>query len=173
MNLEQLEAVCLQAAANLVAQQAQRPLPATVVLPLAAATRVLRLDGFPEDDSGRTALLERFVTDVMIPSGAPCYGFVAEAVAATSGDEPVDVVVVAYGARRHTPRVTAAPLVGDALGPFEPAEEIVPGALPFLAPLQRAADAATAEGPLGEGPPAAGTDVGGANGGGANGGGRG
>jgi hypothetical protein len=77
------------------------------------------------------------------PANAPCYGFVAEGVTEGGDGEPADVVVVAYGARRHHPRITAAHLEPDGtVGRFAEAEPLAPGAMPFLAPLQQAAEAA-------------------------------
>ncbi|MBA3621034.1 MAG: hypothetical protein H0W51_01765 [Euzebyales bacterium] len=142
MRMEELELVCQQAARTL-AEQPQRPVPATVVLPLPAATRVLSLAEWPDDDPGRFDLLDRFASEVMRPAQAPCFGFVAEALV-DSDDGPLDVLLVAYGARRHGARVTAAPLRDDGLGEFSAAEELLGTALPFLSPLQHAADAAAA-----------------------------
>lgn len=138
--MDELETVCRQAAAQLAEREGdQGALPAAVVLPLAGATRVVRLPELPESDGGRFALLSRFAEDEMRPANASCYGFVAEAVTA-GGD---DVVVVVYGARGHHPRITAAlhgP--GGGLGEWATAEDLAPAAMPFLAPLQHAADAA-------------------------------
>lgn len=133
--------MCLEAARNLAARE-ERPIPATVVLPLPQATRVTSLADWPDDDARRLELLERFVEDVARPANAPCYGFVAEGVVDVEG-EPVDVVVVTYGARGQHPRVTAAPLIGIGLGEFAEAEPLDPVAFPFLAPLQHAVNAAT------------------------------
>lgn len=141
MRMEELELVCQEAARGLVAR-GEHPLPASVVLPLPDKTRVATLPQWPDDDDDRTRLLERFTTDVVRPANAPCYGFVAEAIAATDGPEPVDVVVVVYGARGNHPRISAAPLSGGEVGAFTPSESVAPGAMPFLAPLQRAVDAA-------------------------------
>ena len=144
MRLEELEVVCHEAARNLVAR-GSRPVPASVILPLPEATRVVTLPDFPDDDPTRFDLLSAFARDTMRPANAPCYGFVAEAVA-DAGGQPVDVVVVAYGARQHRPRITAAPLVsapeadGSELGEFTEAEELDPTAMPFLSPLQHAVD---------------------------------
>jgi hypothetical protein len=143
VRIEELELVCQEAARNLV-QQGGRPVPASVVLPLPEKTKVTALEGWPDHDDDRAALLERFATDVMRPANAPCYGFVAEAVAAGDGDQPVDVVVIVYGARRNHPRISAAPLFGEELGEFTPPEPLEPIAMPFMAALQRAADDATA-----------------------------
>jgi hypothetical protein len=150
VRIEELEVVCQEAARNLVERQ-PRPLTASVVLPLPSRTQVTALPDWPDDDADRAALLERFAVDVMRPANAPCYGFVAEGVAAADGD-PVDVVVVAFGARRNHPRITAAVLTDNGPGAFTQAEPLEPAAMPFLAPLQQAADAATA-------PDAFGTEV--------------
>lgn len=139
MRLDELEVVCREAAANHVAREhGSEPLPAAVVLPLAQATRVVGLEEFPETDGGRFALLSRFAEEEMRPSNASCYGFVAEAVTA----EGADVVVVVFGARGHHPRIVAAPVSGETLGEWTAAEDLAPSAMPFLAPLQHAADAA-------------------------------
>jgi hypothetical protein len=144
--VDELEATCRDAAARL-AERADRPLPASVVLPLPDATRVVSLPDFPADDGARFELLSAFAEDEMRPVNASCYGFVAEAVA---GDGDTEVVVIVFGARNHHPRIAAAPLAGGRLGAFEDAEELHPGALPFLAPLQHAADAATPPDVLGQ-----------------------
>ena len=141
MRIEELELVCQEAARNL-AQREERPIPATVVLPLPEATKVTSLPDWPDDDAERLELLERFVADVARPANAPCYGFVAEGLVDVEG-EPVDVVVVTYGARGQHPRVTAAPLAADGVGAFTDAEPLDPVAFPFLAPLQHAVNAAT------------------------------
>src|SRR5687768_2974711 len=135
MRIEELELVCQEAARNLV-QRGDRPVPASVVLPLPTKTSVTALEHWPDDDNERTVLLERFADDVMRPANAPCYGFVAEAIAAADGDRPVDVVVIVYGARRNHPRISAAPLLGEArdeLGEFTPPEPLEPIAMPFMA----------------------------------------
>lgn len=82
-----------------------------MVLPLAAATRVVALPDFPEDDGGRVELLERFADEEMRAANAPAYGFLAEGLAADDAGAPVEVVVVVYGARGHHPLVVAAPRV--------------------------------------------------------------
>lgn len=147
MRMEELELVCQEAARNLLARQ-PRPLPATVVLPLPEATRVITIPAFPDDDPARFDVLAAFSRDTVREANAPCYGFVAEAVAGADG-HTVDVVVVAFGARGHRPRVTAAPLLpaeGQArtqLGDFTESEELDPTAMPFLSPLQHAVDEAS------------------------------
>ena len=77
----------------------------------------------------------------MRPENAPCYGFVAGA-EVHDGDRSVDVVMTVYGARNHHPKVTAAVVTDDAAGEFAEPEDLVIDAMPFLAPLQQAADAA-------------------------------
>ena len=149
MRIEELEVVCQQAARNIVDREA-RPLPTTVVLPLPSRTRVTALPDWPDDDAARYDLLQQFAKDVMQLENAPCYGFVAEAVA-DADDGPVDVVVLVYGARRNHPRITAAVMTDDGLGDFTEADLLDPTAMPFLAPLQQAADAATAPDAFGTG----------------------
>ncbi|MBA2529854.1 MAG: hypothetical protein H0V19_07840 [Euzebyales bacterium] len=140
--MDELELVCQQAARNLAAR-GERPLRPSVVLPLPSATKVTTLPEWPDADPDRFDLLVRFAADEMRPANAACYGLVAEAEVEGEGDT-VDVVVVAYGARHHHPRVTAAPLLGgEEVGDFLPSEELDATALPFLSPLQHAADAAT------------------------------
>lgn len=146
MTLEELAVVC-QEAARALAARGERPVPATVVLPLPQATRVVVLDGFPDDDAARHAALSRFAADEMVPRGAPCFGFVAEAALATDpgagrGGAQVDVLVVAYGARRRATHVVAAVLDDGGLGAWSPPEELDPAAMPFVRPLQHAADLA-------------------------------
>lgn len=140
MRIEELEVVCQEAARNLLERES-RPLPVSVVLPLPAKTSVNTLPHWPDADAQRLGLLEQFASDVMRPANAPCFGFVAEAIA-ESDDGPVDVVVVAFGARHNHPRISAAPLEADGLGEFLPSEPLDPAAMPFLAALQHAADAA-------------------------------
>jgi hypothetical protein len=136
MTLEELEALCREAAREVLGRES-RPLPATVVVPLQAATKVTTLPDFPDDDDGRALLLSRFADEVMRPANAPGYGFLAEAEV-----DGIDVVVVAYGARRKHPRVTAAPIRGAGLGDFAEAEDLDARAMPWIAPLQRACEAA-------------------------------
>lgn len=143
MRIEELEVVCQEAARNLVERSKGR-VPTTVVLPLPSKTQVTSLPDWPDDETGRTELLARFASDVMRPSNAPCYGFVAEGVVADEEGQPVDVLVVTFGARRNHPRISAAALQDGELGEFTPAEPLAPVAMPFLAPLQQAADEAQA-----------------------------
>jgi hypothetical protein len=142
MRIEELEVVCREAAAQVVARGA-RPLPPTMVLPLPASTRVVALPDFPEDDAGRRDLLSRFAEEEMRTANAPAYGFVAEGLAADDAGAPIEVVVVVYGARGHHPIIVAAPLDGEDLGAFTEPEPLEPTAMPFLQPVQHAVDAAT------------------------------
>lgn len=146
MRIEELDAVCRQAAHDLLARES-RPLPPSVVLPLPEATRVTTFPDFPGDDPGRFDLLARYAAEVVRPANAPAYGFVAEGELA--GETPVEVAVVVYGARGHRPAITAAPFEGDVLGDFAAAEELDPSAFPFLSPLQHAVDEAAAPDALG------------------------
>lgn len=107
-----------------------------IVLPGANRTRVIRLPDFPESDEERHLLLKQFAKDEVEKNLVPCWGFVAEA---TMGDQ--DVVIAIYGARRHAPVISAAPLEADGLGTFLPDEPLDPAAMPFLHPLQHAVDA--------------------------------
>lgn len=141
MRLDELEALCREAARGVAAREG-RPLPATVVLPLPDTTRVTALPDFPPDDAGRTALLARFADEVVRPANASCFGFLAEATVDAGDGSAIDVVVVAYSARRHHPHLTAAPLTDEGVGSFADTEELAPTAMPFLAPLQEAVDAA-------------------------------
>ena len=141
MTIDELEVVCQEAARNLV-ERSSGLVPATVVLPLPNKTQVSSLADWPDDEDARLHLLERFAADVMRPSNAPCYGFVAEGVANDDSGAPVDVLVVTVGARGNHPRVAAAVLAAGELGEFTPSEPLAPAAMPFLVPLQRAADGA-------------------------------
>lgn len=141
MRLDELEALCREAARGVAAREG-RPVPATVVVPLPESTKVSTLPDFPPDDPGRTALLARFADEVVRPANAACFGFLAEATVAAGEGPPVDVVVVAYSARQHHPHVTAAPVTDEGVGDFLATEELDAAAMPFLAPLQAAVDAA-------------------------------
>jgi hypothetical protein len=141
MRIEELEAVCREAAEQVVAR-GDRPVPPTMVLPLAAATRVVAIPDFPDDEDGRLDLLSRFADDEMRPVNAAAYGFIAEGVAEAESGGPLEVVVVVCGARNHHPIIFAAPLLGEGLGPFTEAEPVAPTAMPFLVPVQQAVDAA-------------------------------
>jgi hypothetical protein len=135
MKFEELRFVCEEAARDVVAR-GQRPVPPTMVLPGADRTRLLTLTGFPEDDEARHEYLVRFAHDQITQPGVPAWGFLAEA--EVGGH---DAVAIVYGARRHAPEVSAAPLGEDGLGEFLAAEELDPTAMPFLHPLQHAVDA--------------------------------
>jgi hypothetical protein len=141
MRIEELELVCREAALNLVARTGQ-PLPATVVLPLPEATQVVSMPDFSDYEEQRLELMTRFADEQMRPRNAPCYGFIAEAVAAGEDGTPTDVVVCVYGARNHHPLITAAPIVEGQVGEFAAPESLAPAAMPFLEPVQRAVDAA-------------------------------
>jgi len=135
VQFDELRFVCEQAAVELAG--AERPVVPTVVLPGAPRTRLLRLTELPDDDAARLAFLARLAETEVAAGGVPCWGFVAEGEV-----EDSDVVVVAFGARRHLPHVMAAPRGGDdAIGAFTRPEELDAAALTFLHPLQHAVDA--------------------------------
>lgn len=140
MTLDELASLCREAAHDLAARE-PRPYPATVLLPLEGATRVVALASFPDDDAARHQALAVFAADEVVPGGAACFGFMAEAVLGTAADA-TDVLLVAYGARRRGTRLTAAPIQDGGLGAFLADEELDPAALPFLQPLQHAVDLA-------------------------------
>lgn len=137
MTLDQLKLLIEQAAAEL-AERHDRPLPVTVVVPLEGATRVVSLDAFPDGDTERKEVLSVFAARHMVPENAPCYGFLAEA----TGPEGQDLLVAVYGARRRGSYVMAASLE-EGLSDFTEAEPLEPTAMPYLQPLQHAADTAT------------------------------
>ena len=141
MQFEELRFVCQQAAVDLVRERG-RPVPATLVLPGPDRTRLLTLPDLPPDDELRHSIIAQLAHDHITEDGVPCWGFVAEAEA--SGE---DVVVVAYGARRHAPEITASRFDDDGdLEAFVAAEPLDPTALPFLHPLQHAVDALSGQG---------------------------
>lgn len=140
MTFEELEALCRQAARDLLAREG-RPMPAALVAPSGDATRVVTLPDFPDDDDARRRVLAEVADRELRPRNAPCFGFVAEALVDGGGID-VEALVAAYGARGHHPHVTAAPLDGDDLGDFTVAEPLDSQAMSFLAPLQQAVDAA-------------------------------
>jgi hypothetical protein len=141
MQFEELRFVCQQAAMDLVRERG-RPVPPTVVLPGPERTRLLTLPDLPPDDELRHTVVAQVAHDHVTADGVPCWGFVAEAEA---GGE--DVVVVAYGARRHAPEITASRFAEDGdLEEFVAAEPLDPTALPFLHPLQHAVDSLPAQG---------------------------
>ena len=112
-----------------------------MVLPGRESTRVTTLPDFPDDDQDRHLVLSHFAADRMVGNAAPCYGFVAEA-ALGAGDDTVDVVMIVFGARQRGAWVAAAPLAAGELGEFSEVEQLDPAAMPFLQPLQHAADLA-------------------------------
>ena len=148
MTLDELRALCQDAARELSAREGH-PLPAAVIVPLAERTAVATLPDFPVSDEERFQVLSHFAADRMVPEGAPCFGFVAEA-ALEASEEVVDVVLVAYGARQRGTWVTAAPLHEGGPGEFGEPEQLDAAALPFLRPLQHAADLATVPGSGGD-----------------------
>lgn len=140
MRIEELAYLCEEAARDLVSRR-ERPFPAAVVLPGVPASRIVELPDFPDDDTGRSAVLDALAQREIVEAARPAYGFLAEAVTA-DGEE---VVIVVYGAHSHPPRITAAAIdEQDALGEFAPAEPLDPAALPFLHPLQHAAESVSA-----------------------------
>ncbi len=136
IQFEELRFVCQEAAKD-QAEQGERPIAPAVVLPGPERTRVVRLAGFPEDDEERHAFIRQFASDEVEKNLIPCWGFLAEAELA----DGTDVVVVVYGARRHAPVVSAAPITEGGLGEFLPDEPLDPTAMPFLHPLQHTVDA--------------------------------
>ena len=140
MNIEELRFVCQEAVRDLLANE-ERPLPASVVLPGATATRIVKLPEFPPDDVDRMRLLDRFAQDEILATDTPAYGFVSEA----ELDDGTDVVITVYGAHGHDARISAVPISGDGeLGEFSDAEPLAEEALPFLHPLQHAVQEVTA-----------------------------
>jgi len=141
VQFDELRFVCQEAAGDILRSRG-RPLPPTVVLPGAERTQLVTLPELPDDDEARHTILAQLAADHITEAAVPCWGFVAEADA--SGD---DVAVVAYGARRHAPEITASRFADDGdLEEFVPAEPLDPTALPFLHPLQHAVDALPAMG---------------------------
>lgn len=135
MKFEELRFVCEEAAKDLLKKHG-RPIEPTIVLPGPDRTRLMKLSGFPEDDETRHALVARFAQDQVVEGAVPCWGFVVE------GDvNGQDALLLVYGARKHAPEITAAPLSDDELGEFLEGEELDPTAMPFLHPLQHAVDA--------------------------------
>lgn len=141
MTVDELQRLCQDAARDLADRHEGR-VPAAVVLPGVGTTQVATLPEFPDDDQDRHLVLSHFAADRMVPASVPCYGFIAEAELDAGGGEHVDVVLVVFGARQRGSWVTAAPVTGGTLGPFGDAEQLDPMALPFLQPLQHAADMA-------------------------------
>jgi hypothetical protein len=142
VTIDELRQLCEEAARDLV-DRGGSPVPAAVVLPAPSRTHVTVLEEFPHGDDDRFLVLSHFAADHMVPAGAPCFGFVAEAELADDR-EAVEVVMVAFGARQRGTWVTAATIHDGQLGPFSAAEQLDAAALPFLRPLQHAADMAAA-----------------------------
>ena len=140
MTIDELRTLCQEAARDLATRHGGA-IPAAVVVPLPDSTQVATLADFPHDDEDRHRALSHFAADRMVPAGAPCYGFIAEA-ELDAGEGAIDVVMVVFGARQRGSWVTAAPLGDEGLGQFSEAEQLDPTALPFLQPLQHAADLA-------------------------------
>ncbi len=137
MTIDQLRILVEQAATELV-QRTERPHPVTVVLPLEGSTKVISLDGFPDDDVERADALSVLAARQMVPVNAACFGFIAEADSADG-----DVLLLVYGARQRGALVTAALIGPDGLSAFADPEPLEPTALPFIRPLQHAADTAS------------------------------
>jgi hypothetical protein len=135
VQFEELRFITQQAAVD-VFEKHERPLPPTVVLPGPARTLLLTLPSLPDEDELRHLVIAELAAEHLTGEGVPCWGFIAEADVA--GD---DGIITVYGARRHTPHLSAA-LFNDqgGLEEFIPAEELDPTALPFLHPLQHAVD---------------------------------
>ncbi len=137
MQFEELRFVCQEAAKD-HAEQGPRPLVPAIVLPGPERTRIVRLPDFPADDEARHAFVQQFAKDEVEKNLVPCWGFLAEA----NLEDGTDVVVAVYGARRHAPAISAAPIAEDgSLGEFLPDEQLDPTAMPFLHPLQHTVDA--------------------------------
>jgi len=136
VQFEELRFITQQAAVD-VSEKHARPLPPTVVLPGPARTLLLTLPELPDEDELRHLVIAELAAEHLSGEGVPCWGFVAEAdIAGSAG------LITVYGARRHTPHLSAALFDEDGvLGEFVPAEELDPTALPFLHPLQHAVDA--------------------------------
>jgi len=135
VQFEELRFITQQAAVD-VFEKHERPLPPTVVLPGPARTLLLTLPSLPDEDELRHLVIAELAAEHLTGESVPCWGFVAEAHVGGS-----DGVITVYGARRHTPHLSAA-LFNDegGLDEFVTAEELDPTALPFLHPLQHAVD---------------------------------
>ena len=135
MQFDELRFITQEAALDVVSKR-ERPLPPTVVLPGPARTLLLTLPALPEEDELRHLVMAELAAEHLSDEGVPCWGFVAEADVAGR-----DSVVTVWGARRHTPHLSAAHFADDGtLEEFLQAEELDPTALPFLHPLQHAVD---------------------------------
>ncbi len=135
MTVDQLLVLMEEAARNLV-DRTDRPHPVTIVTPLPGSTKVLSLEGFPDDDAARKQALSIVAANHMVPENAACFGLLAEA----TGPGGEDLLVAVYGARHRGAFVTAAILDEGGLGEFAPPEPLDPDAMPFIQPLQHAAD---------------------------------
>jgi hypothetical protein len=136
MREEELAYVCQEAARELAARE-PRPLPPTLILPDPRATRLIRIPDFPADDERRALVLDQLAREEILDASRPAWGFVAEADLA----DGTDAVVAVYGAHGLPPSITAAPVATDGtLGDFSDPEPLDPEALPFLHPLQHAAE---------------------------------
>ena len=136
MQFDELKFITQQAALDVVSRH-DRPVPPTVVLPGPARTLLLTLPALPAEDEVRHLVIAELAAEHLTGGGVPCWGFVAEADIAGS-----DGMIAVYGARRHTPHISAALFSDDGeLEEFVPTEELDPTALPFLHPLQHAVDA--------------------------------
>lgn len=144
MTIDQLRLLMEEAAKGLVSRT-ERPHPVTVVIPLEGSTRVISLEGFPDDDVERKEALSILAARQMVPDNASCFGLLAEA----TGPHGEDLMVVTYGARQRGGFVVAAFIDDEGLGDFTQPESLEPTAMPFLQPLQHAAD--TAEPASGDG----------------------
>ena len=140
----------MEEAARDLVSRTQRPHPVTVVLPLEQSTKVIALDGFPDDDGARKDALSVVAARQMVPNNASCFGFLAEA----DGQDGQELLVVVYGARQRGGFVTAAVLEdGGGLAEFVEAESLEPSAMPFVQPLQHAADTSNPPGDAAPGLP--------------------
>lgn len=139
MTLDQLK-LLVEEAAKEVAARNERPYPVTVVLPLEGSTKVMSLDAFPDDDAERKAAMSVLAARHMVPNNAACFGLIAEA----TGSDGEDLLLVVYGARRRGGLLTAAVIGPDGLSDFVDPEPLEATALPFVQPLQHAADMAEA-----------------------------
>jgi hypothetical protein len=137
VTLDQLHLLIEEAARNLV-ERTDRPHPVTVVLPLEGSTKVITLEGFPDQDDARHEALSVLAARQMVPANAACFGFLAEA----TGPDGEDLLLAVYGARQRGGYVTAAVIADGQLSDFTPAEPLEPTAMPFLQPLQHAVDTA-------------------------------
>lgn len=136
MTIDQLRLLIEEAAREVLVRHG-RPAPVTVVLPLEGSTKVLSLEAFPDEDADRKAALSVLAAKQMVPANAACFGFLAEA----EDPDGQELLLAIYGARRRGAFVMAATVAEDgSLSEFTEAEPLEPTALPFIQPLQHAAD---------------------------------